>query len=495
MLKKNSILTLLLLLLFTVTAAAQDFSVLQGCRRGTPRSENLHLRRGGSEGKVPGGDYYHGERHQLTVLVSFNDRFFVGDEAATLEQWDKIFNAENLTEEPFKGSVHDYFSAQSCGDFNVVFDLFYVQVSGDAKKYASTSADDENSQYLVQDIMEVLLSRDDIAWDRYDWNGDGQVNQLLIIFAGKGSRLGGFGSEDGIWPHQWWLTEHLKDRQPGVYCDAIPVTYNDKQYLVDCYCALQELAKDGTYGAFGTLCHEYSHCFGFPDFYTSTGSCITDWDLMDRGNYNGGGFCPPNYSAHERWLMGWLNMKELNENTTVTAMKSLSDGYPEAYLIRNDGYSDEYYIVENRQKIGWDSALPGSGLVVFHVDFDPSIWAGIVEYPNSSKLKRYTIFAANNKTGIYNAAGWPYPYEGNCQLTNESTPAAVLNHPNTDDTKLMSKPITNMTVTGGLASFDFLGGSTGMKEVTTGADQLLYRFGSINIIRNAQGEIRKVIRK
>ena len=147
--------------------------------------ESTHLRRGGSEGRTPGGDFYHGERHQLTVLVAFNDRSFKGDEAATMEQWNKIFNAENLSEAPFKGSIRDYFLAQSYGDFNVVFDLQYVQVSGDAKKYASTEADDENSQYLVEDIMDVLKTRD-IDWSLYDWNGDGLVNQLLIIYAGYG---------------------------------------------------------------------------------------------------------------------------------------------------------------------------------------------------------------------------------------------------------------------------------------------------------------------
>ena len=46
-------------------------------------------------------------------------------------------------EEPFKGSVHDYFLDQSYGDFNVIFDLVYVQVSGNAEKYASNEVDDE----------------------------------------------------------------------------------------------------------------------------------------------------------------------------------------------------------------------------------------------------------------------------------------------------------------------------------------------------------------
>ena len=115
----------------------------------------MMLRRGapGGQPKQTGGDFYHGEHHQLTVLAAFNDRDFKGDVDATLAQWNLIFNTKNLTEAPFKGSVHDYFYAQSYGNFDLTFDLVYVKVKGDAKKYASDDYD-EKSQYLVEDIME-----------------------------------------------------------------------------------------------------------------------------------------------------------------------------------------------------------------------------------------------------------------------------------------------------------------------------------------------------
>ena len=198
---------LMLLSLLTPTANAQELISPQGCRRGTPRPESMQLRRGGSVSRAPGGNFYHGERHQLVVMAAFNDRQFVGDEDATLEQWNKIFNGKELYEEPFKGSVHDYFLDQSYGEFNVIFDLVYVQVIGDAEKYASTRSDDENSQYLVEDIMDVLKERD-IDWSLYDWNGDGFVNQLLIVYAGHG--MNDSSEANLVWPHQWWMSEHLR---------------------------------------------------------------------------------------------------------------------------------------------------------------------------------------------------------------------------------------------------------------------------------------------
>ena len=451
----------------------------------------MPLRRGGSEDRIPGGDYYRGERHQLTVLVAFNDRSFIGDEAATLEKWDKIFNTKDYREDSYMGSVHDYFYDQSYGDFSLVFDLVYVQVPGDAKKYASTASDDENSQYLVEDIVDVLKTQD-IDWDIYDWNSDGYVNQLLIIYAGEGMNVS---SEDyTIWPHQWWMSEHLLNGQQGVYCEPIPVSSGEKDYLVDSYCCVQEIVNSEYFSTpFGTICHEYSHCFGFPDFYANgLVKTVDNWDLMDMGNYNGDGYQPAGYSAHERWLMGWLEPIELEETTTITDMPALAD-QGRAYLIRNDRYESEYYIVENRQPMGWDVSLPGSGILIFHIDFDPSVWTSTKVTPNSYDRKRYDIFHANKS--IASLTGWAYPYQENNSLTNTSSPAATLWNDNEDGTKLMSKPITNMSVINGLASFDFTVTATGMDEVTTGSEQLLYHFGTVDIIRDAKGNIRKLIRK
>ena len=96
---KKSITTVLLLLLFSITAVAQDIVVQRGCRVGKPRPEGMALRRGAASGqkKQTGGDFYYSERHQLTVLVEFNDRAFKEDEDATLAQWNLIFNAKDLT--------------------------------------------------------------------------------------------------------------------------------------------------------------------------------------------------------------------------------------------------------------------------------------------------------------------------------------------------------------------------------------------------------------
>ena len=477
-----------LLLFFMLTASAQDMTVRTGCRRGTPRSLSA-LTRAQQATRTPGGDFYHGERHQLVVLVSFSDQQFQAGEEETLETWNRIFNEKNYSEFPYVGSVHDYFYDQSYKTFNLIFDLFYVPLNESRVKYRSTDLDDENSQYLVQDIMKELKMCD-IEWSRYDWNDDGYVNQLLIVYAGKGMNDGGDGNT--IWPHQWWMSEHEHE---GAYCEPIEVSYDDKDYLVDCYCTVQE---EGVASAsFGTICHEYSHCFGFPDFYNGSTKYVGSWDLMDNGNYNGDGYCPAGYSAHERWMMGWLTPTELSKTTTITNMPTLSDE-PQAYLIRNDGHQDEYYIIENRQQIGWDTALPGNGIIIFHVDYDPDLWVSTIYYPNTYSNKHYIIIPANNipSASSYFCQDWAYPYNDNDSLTNNSVPPAVLYHENTDGTMLMNKSLYDIAVVGDLASFRFVVSTpTGIQErKAEGAPKELYRMGPVGILRYPNGETKKVVK-
>ena len=437
-----------------MTTAAEDGIRLRGCRRGVQLA-TTRAHRSQPSPRQAGGDFYHGDRHQLVVLAAFRDQAFEGDEATALDKWDQIFNAENYQENAFVGSVHDYFYAQSYGQFNLIFDLIHVNLPDSCKKYRSTAEHDENSQYMVDDIVDTLQTLD-IDWSLYDWNGDGYVNQLLIVYAGKGMNVGG--GSNTIWPHQWWLSAHVDMTTGDRYRNYRTVNTADKTFIIDCYCCVQEVVNSGTIkSSFGTICHEYSHCFGFPDFYYGSTKFVGAWDLMDLGNYNGKGFCPASYSAHERWLMGWLKPIELAEPATITDMPSLSEA-GKAYLIRNDDYPDEFYIVENRQRSKFDAELPGAGVVIFHIDFDESLWTDIYDFPNTSKIQHYVIFPANDIPFYYQSeSGWAYPYQDNNSLTDTSKPAAELWHARSDSIFLMSKPLTNIAVDSvGLASFDFM---------------------------------------
>jgi len=191
---------------------------------------------------------------------------------------------------------------------------------------------------------------------------------------------------------------------------------------------------------------------------------------MDYGTECGNGFWPCGYSAYERAFMGWLTPVELTSDTVITGMPALS-GSPTAYMVRNDGHPDEYYLIENRQSKGWDTKLPGSGIVIFHVDYDEEIF--YLSEVNTPKLQRYLIIPANDEIlpiPVWKInSGWAYPYNGNNSLTNTSAPAATLNNANKDGKFLMSKSITDMSVNNGLASFKFERDYTGINSVRANA--------------------------
>ena len=236
-------------------------------------------------------------------------------------------------------------------------------------------------------------------------------------------------------------------------------------------------------------------------------------------------------------MLGWGQPVELTTATTVTAMKSVSDG-GDTYIIRNPANRDEYYLLENRQQKDWDFGCPGNGLLIYHVDFDYLAWMGN-EINIDDNHYRYSLFHADVKDYMAwdkNNDGkddgkWvdeghlhsqylstsAYPYTNpetlvvNASLTNDSKPAATLFNANTDDLKLMSKPITNIQMASdGTISFDFMKDPVSVTPIRYSADggdvpvayfdysgRCLPSVPScpgIYIVRYADGTTRKVVR-
>jgi len=437
---RKQLLLLLLTVIVTPAVADSDYPLCPSARHPQHTAQNIK-RAAQARRSAPNL----GTRHQLVLLASFNDLTFQDENPQAL--WNKIFNEEGFSTSPFHGSVHDYFYDQSYGQFFLQFDLHHVALDKPHAVYRSIGDDDSNSGLLLIDLIDAI--KNEVPdWAVYDWDNDGYVDQVLILFAGQGQNDGG--DSQTIWPHQWDLIG--QGREPHI------VESGNYEYLVNNYGCFAELSGRMDYGSFGTLCHEYSHCLGLPDFYYGGTKVLGTWDVMDYGNYNEGGFCPAGYSAHERMLLGWLDMTELTEPTIITDLEPLCEGQ-QAYLIRNDNYANEYYIIENRQPIKWDSSLPGSGVLIFHIDYDEEVWRS--DLPNTSKLKRYTIVAANNNNS--DKEHWAYPYQLNDSLTNLSVPASMLYHLNSEDNYYLNRPIYHISVNeNGVASFEFMENPTGI---------------------------------
>ena len=404
---------------------------------------------------IGGMTNYSGQKRGLVILVEFSDTKFQAAHKPTLYQ--DICNRQGYTStEGFKGSVRDYFSAQSYGAFDLTFDIVGPVNVGKSYRYYGENDDNGYDLYpgeLTAAVCQAVDSQVNFA--NYDWDGDKEVDQVMIIYAGRGEADGG-GSYT-IWPHEWTLTESDYGRK--LQLDGVSI---------DTYAMANELRQSGINGI-GTICHEFSHCLGLPDFYDTINNRnygLGAWSLMSSGNYNGGSFVPASYTSYERYCCGWLKPTELSANTSVSSMQPLSQS-PEAYLISNEAYPDEFFLLENRQADGWDARLPGRGLLVIHIDYDRDIWANnVVNSTLSASDARYyevpvndhqrcTIVRASNQTGA-NGSGDAYPYNGNNELTNTSTPAATLYHANSDGKKLLNIRLQNISQqSDGTMSFRF----------------------------------------
>ena len=405
---------------------------------------------------------------QAVVLITFADCDFSMEDPAAYYQ--RLFNENGYNEGYGLGSVADYFRDQSGGLFNLQFDIY-----GPIK--VSISAKGSSSNYGYSAMEEALAALDALTtqdFSVYDWNGDGVVEQMLFVAAGLcGNQASGY-----IWPN----TDYTTLNAPG------------KKEMVNT-CITCELWRDKTLCGIGTICHEFVHCLGLPDLYPVGGtyySAIDEWDLMDGGNYTNKGWCPPNFSALEKMLLGWASPIELTSPTTITGMKPVSEG-GETYLIRNSGYDDEFYLLENRRQTKWDYCLPGQGLAIFHVDYNQDKWTSN-QVNNVDGHYRYDLFHADGKAyidwdpknngkddGKYTMEPWArnrylstsvYPFTNpetlfiNEGLTDGTSPAATLYYANADGAKFMQKAITNIQVASdGSISFDFMQVPSGINEL------------------------------
>ena len=252
----------------------------------------------------------------------------------------------------------------------------------------------------------VTLAKNQVSnWKQYDWDNDGYVDQVYVVYAGKGEADGG--AANTIWPHAYSLSDAKND---GDGTGPVEVETGLK---VNSYACGPELdGYTGDVAGIGTMCHEFSHCLGYPDFYDtdySGGQGTCNWDLMDGGSYNGGGYQPAGYTSYERWFAGWETPITLeDEDVEITNMKSLQNG-GESYIIYNKGNREEYFLLENRQKEGWDASLAGAGLVILHVDHNESVWES--NQPNDDPSHQRMTWIPADKTYKYQVSeGIKYYY-------------------------------------------------------------------------------------
>ena len=465
-----------------------------------------------------------GEVHIPIILAAFSDVPFTVENVQ--QEWSDIANKPGYSGHGARGSMADYFREQSRGLFQVSFDVLGpVTLPKERAYYGENSfsapGSDKNISYMIRDACQLAAELPGVDFSRYDWNGDGTVETVLVVYAGAGENIEGAPTEL-IWPKQSSVWYSAGGLQLSKYACSNELVW-------------PAMRQDG----FGTLLHEFSHCLGLPDLYNVDNNVadyiiFDEWDVMDGGCYAGSGWQPVGYSAYERYLCGWLEPEELSTSVPVEAMRPLSDGGM-AYLVRNDVWDDkanEVFLLENRQQQFFDSLLPGHGLLVTHIvdygsrTFRPNEGSSITVSPVAAdnlsylqSLRRYVEnyygvtppatlhnLTSGYKTMLYDEdgrnrllAGLAYPCVSdgtvvNDRLTDDSQPAAVTYYSNVAETS------------DGLISFRFMDSTDGIRQIenrksSNGAcfDLQGRRLSgtaprSVCIVRCPDGTVRKIVR-
>lgn len=409
------------------------------------------------------GSKFQGKKKCLVILANFADTKFKPEH--TLDLYKQIINGENYSDETlgFKGSVRDYFKAQSGRQFEIDFDVVGpVDLPKGYAGYGKNDASGRDQTALVYPMVEdaVNLAKDMVTdWKQYDWDGDGLVEEVFVLYAGHGQAT--YPQDpDLVWPHKSAI-------DPLTVADGVKVS------VYACSC---ELGATEAIDGIGAFCHEFSHCMGLKDHYDINGRGYGTgfWDIMCFGCYNGNSFLPAEYNSYEKMFCGWKEPIVLNaEPQKIEGMKALAAG-GDTYIFYNDGNENEYYMLENRQKTGWDAALPGEGLIVLHVDYSKGVWEENQVNYNAAR-QRMTVIPADNTLGSTDEdkAGDAWPYQGNNSLTNYSRPACTVYNANTDGTGYMNKYLLNITQNAdGTISFEYTTKSATKQDKPEGA--LLY---------------------
>lgn len=400
--------------------------------------DNTPMKAPQGPGLFPGSDFpVTGSPKVVVILVEYADKSMVVSNPH--EYFDNMLNQEGFSTYGATGSAIDFFKECSGGEFTPSFDVYGpVTLSHNMSYYGGNdwSGNDRRPADMIVEACQLL--DDEVDFSQYDCNGDGKIDNVYVFYAGRGEASGG--SEDTVWPHSWNVTYGgFNVILDGVQLDRYACSNENEGSRPD---------------GIGTFVHEFSHVMGLPDLYaTSYTSAFTpgSWSCMDYGPYNNNGRTPPLYGAFERYALGWIEPLEI---TGPLSASLESIGSNKAGIIKTSS-DNEFFLLENRQQVSWDTYIPGHGMLIWHVDYSSSVWNS--NRVNNSPSHQYVdIEEADGTQSEYTRDGDAFPGTKNVTTFTDDTKPSM----KTWGGQALNLPITEITETDGTITFKVCGGGT-----------------------------------
>ncbi|MFQ5908099.1 MAG: M6 family metalloprotease domain-containing protein [Thermoplasmata archaeon] len=290
----------------------------------------------------------------IALLVDFPDQQGIGSPGAV---GDRLFDTT-----PGASSLTAFYRENSYNATNVIG----ATTSGwnrapqpmDFYGADGASIDDENGPIYCLVVQAALAADAEVDFSQYDTDGNGELDHLMVIHAGNGQET--TANTDLIWSHHWAI---IDARQCGL--PTVGLTLDGVQ--------LREYLLAAETSPLGVFVHEFGHDFGLPDLYDVTGITlgIGVWGVMGTGSWNGlpRGSRPAHFTAWSKAHLGWLQLRVVTDALAPASIPALAtSGVAYKLPVKDTFRGEEYFIVENRQQTGFDQGLPGSGLLLWHVD-------------------------------------------------------------------------------------------------------------------------------
>ena len=418
-------------------SAAPDALKVSKAKKGPARAQGLMPSTFPTKGEVRG----------CVILVEYTDLAFTVPNAR--EEFSNMLNRQDYSNFGGTGSARDWFIDQSSGMFVPTFDVYGpVRLPHPMAYYGENggNGDDLRAHEMLIDAADIL--DDEVDFSQYDIDGDGWIDNVFIFYAGYGENLGYGAPAEAVWPHSWDLRE------------VSNIPYMHDGVRLNHYACTNEIDLDDKMDGIGTFVHEFSHVLGLPDLYsTNSSSAFTpgSWNVMDEGPYNNDSRTPPNYSAYERFALGWLTPREIGDPANIR----IGDISTNTACIIKTPLDNEYFLVENRQQKGWDTYIPGHGMLVWHVDYNENIWK--YNSVNNRQSHQYVdIEEADGNQNVHSRDGDSFPgTAGITSFTDDTTPSM-----RTWDGNGLGKPITDIVESNGIIEFKISGGRSEVAPVT-----------------------------